>query len=78
MEYEKKEGLYLTKNEDATAENKQPLIRLSYISREGEFTDLGAFWKTKSGNGYIGKIADGASITFTGVDAENKKMVDEF
>lgn len=58
--------LFLQKNTKRTEENKQPYFRLVVPPETdgGEWKDIGAFWKAKSGNGYSGKLNEGVAIIF--------------
>ena len=72
--------LYLQKNESATPENKQPVLRLSVVDDDGNFTEIGALWKAKSGKGFSGKVKDGVKIDVSGVEpyvSDGEKSVDE-
>lgn len=53
--------LYVAKNDKKT-EDKHPDLRLSAITEEGQFVSIGAFWKSKSGKGYSGKIDEKVAI----------------
>lgn len=46
--------IYLQKNDKT--KDTQPDLRLSQITKGGEFVEIGAFWKAKSGKGYSGSI----------------------
>lgn len=52
--------LFLQKNEKRTEENKQPYFRLVLPPEQegGKWITIGAFWKSKNGNGYTGKLDD--------------------
>ena len=61
--------IYLRKTEKEELEKnpKLPYFRLVLIEQEdenaeAEWTDIGAFWKAKSGNGYSGRLNDEASV----------------
>ena len=47
--------IYLAKNNKKEKES-QPDLRLSQIAKGGEFVDIVALWKSKSGKGYSGNI----------------------
>ncbi len=49
--------LYVAKNDKKT-EDKHPDLILSGITEDGTFIKVGAFWKSKSGKGYSGKVDD--------------------
>lgn len=55
-----------TKQEDRDRNDKLPYFKLSIPPTEegGEWIDVAAFWKAKSGNGYSGKTSEGIVITF--------------
>jgi len=61
--------LQKTPAEDREKNEKLPYFRLVLIPAEegGEWTDLGAFWKAQSGNGYSGKLVEGAVVDIAGV-----------
>lgn len=54
--------IWIQKNDKKVEGDKQPDIRLSAITEDGIFVDIGAFWKSKSGKGYSGKLREGAYI----------------
>lgn len=47
--------IYLSKNDKKEKDN-QPDLYLKQIAKEGEFVEIGALWKAKSGKGYSGNI----------------------
>lgn len=63
--------LFLSKTSanDRAKNDKLPYFRLVLIPEEegGEWINLGAFWKAKSGNGYTGKTEEGVVIDATAV-----------
>ena len=73
--------LFLQKQEKNIEKNKEngnerlPYFRLVLPPEKegGEWVDLGAFWKSKSGKGYSGKFAEGVSITLTKKSREAKE-----
>lgn len=70
--------LFLSKNLKAVEElNKKGETRLPYFrlvvppeQEGGEWKEVGAFWKAKSGNGYSGKLTDNVKISFKENDEE--------
>lgn len=53
--------LYVAKNSKKT-EDKHPDLKLAGITEDGQFVNIGAFWKSKSGKGYSGKLDDKVAI----------------
>jgi len=66
--------IYLRKN-DLTENPKRPYFTLSVPPEEenGEWTNIGALWKAKSGNGYTGMLDEGIELDFTAVKPKTKK-----
>ncbi len=62
---------------------KLPYFRLVLPPEEdgGEWVDVGAFWKAKSGDGYSGSLKEGITIDVTGivkyVPKTNKEKTDD-
>lgn len=66
--------LYLKKNDKNILKNKElgeeklPYFSLVVPPEEGEdpkiWKEVAAFWKSKKGNGYNGKLANGVTVTF--------------
>lgn len=56
--------LQKTPKEKMEENPKLPYFRMVLPPKEegGEWIDIGAFWKAKSGNGYSGKISDNAEL----------------
>ena len=70
--------LYLRKN-DLSQNEKLPYFTLFMVedgadgSDKGEFTEVGALWKSKSGNGYSGMTSNGIDITMDESKAYKKE-----
>ena len=64
--------LYLGKQDkniaanQASGEDRLPYFKLSVPPEQpgGEWKEVGAFWRSKSGKGYNGKLAEGVTILF--------------
>lgn len=62
--------LQKTPAEDREKNPNLPYFRLVQIPEVegGDWIDIGAFWKAKSGNGYSGKVNDGVVVDTSGVN----------
>ena len=58
--------LFLRKN-DTSKNDKLPYFNLFIVPEveEGEWMDIGAFWKAKSGKGYNGVLGNGVVLDAT-------------
>lgn len=73
--------LYLQKNEKGIEKNKElgedkmPYFRLVIPPEKegGEWIDAGAFWKSKSGKGYNGRLSENVEITIIKKSGEVKE-----
>lgn len=74
---EKKESLYIGKNDKADPSKNQPPIYISHIDKNGTFQQMASCWKTKSGKGYICKMNEGVLINFQDVEAVDREFEGE-
>lgn len=73
--------LYLRKTDKDKLEKnpKLPYFKLVLPPEgdgEGDWEEVGAFWKAKTGNGYSGKTQEGVVITITKSKNDNAKEAD--
>lgn len=71
--------VYLQKNLKRTDTNNQPYFYLRLIPEQegGDWVNLGALWKSKSGKGYSGTLEEGITVSIpeSTLSDEDKKTI---